>query len=241
MRFHFGFVIEYAIGHVTYANILKAAVDRDPEVTATWFFMTPEKQGRLENLPPFRSNYTLYMGLRVLRQVGRARRELDAVLIHTQTAALLWWPMMGKLPTVISTDGTPGNIDELSTAYIHRQGSPREEDTKRRIIGRMLRASAHLIPWSDWTRRSLVEDYAVPEKQLTLIRPGVDLLRWGTTGRVADDTTRFLFVGGDFRRKGGEDLLAAASGLRSVGIAHRDQVHVAPTAGSHRLQRRHAG
>ena len=208
-RYRFAFVVEYAIGHVTFANMLQAAVARDPAVDADWFFMRPDREGRLERLPPLSRNYTFYMGLRVLRRVSRYRRRIDAVLIHTQTAALLWWPMMHSLPTVISTDGTPRNIDELSAAYIHRQGSTFEEVLKQRIIGGMLRSTAHIVPWSDWAKHSIVHDYRVPERQVTIIRPGVDLDRWGREHHQRSGPTRLLFVGGDFRRKGGPDLLSA--------------------------------
>lgn len=211
-RYRFGFVVEYAIGHVTFANMLQAAVDADPCVEGEWFFLRSGPEGWLERLPPFR-NGTLQMSLRARRQVGRRRRHLDAVLIHTQTAALLSWPMMRHLPVVVSTDGTPTNIDELSAAYGHAIRSPLSETVKRELIGGMLRQTAAVMPWSHWTARSLTEDYRVPESKVRLIRPGVYPEDWPPkTDYGFDERAHFLFVGGDFKRKGGETLLEALNG-----------------------------
>jgi glycosyltransferase involved in cell wall biosynthesis len=209
-RFRFGFVIEYAVGHVTFANQLQEAVAADPDVDAEWFLLRSGKEGWVERLPPFDRNVTLQMSLRARRQVGRRRHELDAVLIHTQTAALFSSGLMRRLPTVISTDGTPGNIDELSLAYQHQVGSSVVEGVKRRMTGGVLRRAALVVPWSEWTARSVIEDYRVPESRVRLIRPGLYPERWAAkTVYGTDGRARFLFVGGDFRRKGGNTLLEA--------------------------------
>lgn len=212
--YRFGFVVEYAIGHVTFANMLQAAVDADPSVEAEWFLLRSGLEGWIEHLPPFSRNNTLQMSLRARRRVGRRRRSLDAVLIHTQTAALLSWPMMRKLPVVVSTDGTPTNIDELSAAYGHALRSPATEAVKRALIGAMLRRTAAVMPWSDWTARSLAQDYRVPQDRIRLRRPGVYPEDWlPKTDYGRDGHGRLLFVGGDFRRKGGHTLLEALERL----------------------------
>jgi glycosyltransferase involved in cell wall biosynthesis len=208
-RFRFGFVIEYAIGHVTFANMLKEAVASDPSVEAEWFLLPPGPQGRIESLPPLR-NPTLHHSLRTRRLLGRRHGHLDAVLIHTQTAALFSWRLMSRLPTVISTDATPVNFDEISAAWGHAVGSPAEEAVKRWLIGGTFRRAALVMPWSDWVARSMIEDYRVPPDRIRLIRPGVYPEQWlAKTDYGTDGRARFLFVGGDFRRKGGDTLLDA--------------------------------
>jgi glycosyltransferase involved in cell wall biosynthesis len=221
--YRFGFVVEYALGHVTFANMLQAAVDADPEVTAEWFFLPPELQGWLEHVPPFSRNSTMLHSLRTLRQVGRRRRHLDAVLIHTQTAALLTWPMTRTLPIVVSTDATPANFDEISAAYGHGLSRPAMEAVKRGVTGAALRQSAAVMPWSRWVARSMVEDYGVVESRVNLIRPGIYPDKWAPkTDYGRDGHARFLFVGAEFRRKGGDTLLQALDGLQ--GDWHLDVV-----------------
>lgn len=205
-----GFVIEYAIGHVTFANMLEEAVANDPSVEAEWFLMRSGPEDWIDHLPPFDRNYTLQISLRTRRQVGRRRNHLDAVLIHTQTAALLSWRLMDRLPIVISTDGTPTNIDELSAAYRHAVHPPFLENLKRRLIGGMLRRAAMVMPWSEWTASSLIEDYGVSRDRIRLIRPGVYPENWLTKSDYGiDGQAKFLFVGGNFQRKGGDTLLQA--------------------------------
>jgi glycosyltransferase involved in cell wall biosynthesis len=120
---------------------------------------------------------------------------------------------MAHLPIVISTDATPKNIDELSSAYLHRQGSSLEEEMKRRIVGSLLRRAAAVIPWCEWTARSLREDYLVPEERIDLIRPGIHLKDWPLAGSRRPGPCRLLFVGGDFQRKGGDQILESLSQL----------------------------
>lgn len=235
LGYRFGFVVEYAIGHVTFANMLQTAVAADPSVDAEWFFLRSGPEGWVEHLPPFSRNGTLQMSLRTRRRVGRRRRHLDAVLIHTQTAALLSWPMTRKLPIVVSTDGTPANIDELSAAYGHAVRAPALEAVKRGLIGAMLRQTAAVMPWSDWAARSLTDDYRVPESKIRLLRPGIYPESWSPkTDYGRDEHVRFLFVGGDFKRKGGETLLEALEGLQ--GNWHLDIVTRTRLPGSDRVR-----
>lgn len=221
--YRFGFVVEYALGHVTFAKMLEAAVAADPSVTAEWFYLPPELQGWIEHLPPFSMNSTMLHSLRTRRQVGRRRRHLDAVLIHTQTAALLTWPMTRTLPIVVSTDATPANFDEISAAYGHEKGSPAIEAVKRGLTGAALRQSAAVMPWSRWVARSMIDDYGVAEDKVSLIRPGIYPDKWAPkTDYGRDGHARFLFVGAEFGRKGGEVLLQALDGLQ--GEWHLDVV-----------------
>jgi glycosyltransferase involved in cell wall biosynthesis len=73
------------------------------------------------------------------------------------------------------------------------------------------RAAAH-APWSRWVADSLVRDYGVSAERIEVIPPGIDTALW-TPGDHGSGTVRVLFVGGDFNRKGGDDLLAAMAAL----------------------------
>lgn len=221
-HYHFAFAVEYAIGHITFANTVREAVEADPSIDADWHLMSSLPESGWQKRYLSERNYTLQMGLRVRLAVEGERKALDALLIHTQTAALLSWGLMGKLPTIISTDATPRNIDELSAAYLHRQGSPLEEDIKRRIMGSLFRRARYVVPSSQWAANSLVHTYGVPEQQVKVIKSGIHLSRWPLASERRPGPPRLLFVGGDFKRKGGEVLLDA---LREIaGPWHLDAV-----------------
>lgn len=205
--------MEYEIGHVTFAKTLQTAVDEADDITADWHLLRsiPPEGWQRKYLGGM--NYTLQMGARVRAALETHRRQTDAVLIHTQTAALGTLRLMGKLPVLISTDATPKNIDELSAAYVHRQGSHLEEELKRRVLGAVFGRAAMVIPWCEWAARSLRDDYGVPDSRIAIIPPGLWLEEWPVAAERRPGPCRLLFVGGDFVRKGGELLLECLNGI----------------------------
>jgi len=209
----FAFAIEYEIGHVTFAGNLRSAVDQDPTVRADWHLLRAVPPEGWQRKWLGSRNYTLQMGLRTRAALQPRHKELDAVLIHTQSIALMCWGLMGNLPIVISTDATPRNIDELADAYLHRQGSGLEEEVKQRIVGSMLRRAAGVIPWCEWAAHSLREDYGVSDDRIDMIRPGILLENWSLAKNRRPGPCRLLFVGGDFYRKGGGAVLECLQSL----------------------------
>src|SRR5260370_11133448 len=156
---------------------------------------------------------------------------------------------MRAVPTVISLDATPVNYDSLGASYGHRRQAEQVESWKRRINQRALSAAYAIITFSRWAANSVVDDYGIPQERVTVIRPGVDLHRFRPrSGARRPGPPRVLFVGADFARKGGNDLLEAMQHLgqmaeldvvtatpvrRLEGIPMR--VHMGLTHGSERL------
>lgn len=203
-------VLEHELGHRTHLRSLVQAVEADPGVRGDWLLVPPGRTGWIEQRTPIGGNDTARKSLRAMRLLIPRARATDVLLVHTQTCAAFLRPFLRRTPAVISTDGTPANIDELSTGYLHRQGGAREEEAKRRVTAASLRAARTTLAWSEWTARTLREVYRLPAAQLQVLRPGVDLQRWAPpVTREATEGVRLLFVGGDFGRKGGPSLLRA--------------------------------
>lgn len=210
-QYRFGFVMEYTIGHITFAKMLQRVVAQDPSIQASWLLVRPPPNLLFASkyCPPL-NNYTLRMSWEGRRLVGRGR-QFDALLLHSQTLSLFFPLLMRRVPTVISTDATPINIDEVSLGYQHKVRSQQAEAVKRRIIGTLLRQATYTMPWSHWAERSMVHDYGVLPERCRVVRPGVDPGHWAVASHSGKGPPRALFVGGDFERKGGKDLLAALS------------------------------
>ena len=138
----FAFVTEYTVGHVTFERLLREAAAADPTIGASWFPMTFPPRGLVEHLPALRSNRSLRSSFRARRLLTMHRRPWDALLFHTLTASLLSPGIMRQIPTVISLDGTPSNLDEVAAGYQHVVGGRRAEAAKRRIVGRSLHAAS---------------------------------------------------------------------------------------------------
>jgi glycosyltransferase involved in cell wall biosynthesis len=210
--YQIGFVVEQQLGHGTHSRNLERYVQHDQEVMPVWMPIDFEATGWLGVLPLIRSNWSARASLLARRAIARARRQtrLDALFIHTQVASLFAGPVMRAVPTIISLDATPMNYDTVGEYYGHKSGGPLE-GLKFRANAHAFRLATGLVTWCQWAKDSLVNDYGVPPEKITVIPPGVDLSLWPKrTAPAAHDDARplkLLFVGGDFKRKGGEVLL----------------------------------
>jgi glycosyltransferase involved in cell wall biosynthesis len=136
----------------------------------------------------------------------------DVVFWNTQKPACLCLDLLRKCPSVISLDVTPKQYDgEIGLQYGHRPDVLGPVVAAKHWLNRRVFQLAHrLLPWSDWTRNSLIEDYGVAPEQIEVLSPGADLSRFYPPDHrspALDGKIRLLFVGGDFQRKGGDTLL----------------------------------
>src|SRR5262249_13703881 len=136
----------------------------------------------------------------------------------TQVAALLSVGVMRSVPTVVSLDATPANFDDVGEAYGHRRGRSLVEAAKASVNRRAFMAAAALVPSSGPAADSPVGGYGVRASRVHVTPPGVALALFSPSDRPgnSDGPVRVLFVGGDFARKGGPDLLAALQGVPGV-------------------------
>lgn len=247
-----GFVVEQSLGHLTHQRHLAAAVASDPAVAPAWLPVRYRDDDAWERVPLVRANWSLRGGLRGRAAVLARLREgpLDAVLFHTQVTALCAAPIMRRIPAVVSLDATPLNMDTVGAGYDHRpDGDDLLARLKRGWNAAVLRAARAVVGHSEWVRRSVIDDYGVDPARVVVIPPGADLeaLRPGPERPEDGGPLRLLFVGGDFARKGGPDLLAAVRRLSprcELDVVTRDpsvvceagvRVHRGLTAGDPRL------
>lgn len=230
----FAFVMEQTLGHVTHYQNLRAAIEAEPGVEATWYPLSFPPRDKMERLPLLRSNWSARASWRARHVLARdgAVHTHDAFFFHTQVATLLSTPLLRRVPAVISLDATPINYDTVGAAYGHRPSGSALESLKRRLNTRSLHAAGALVTWCDWARRSLIQDYGIPSERITVIPPGVNLSLWPQPAPRADTgPVRLLFVGGDFERKGGRILREAFAGLSDrceLHIVTKEPVETAP-------------
>ncbi len=204
------FLIEQALGHKTFSQNLQRIAQADPEILAHWWPVAFGPQSSLEKLPGIRHNWSLRGSLQARRLIQQGERA-DLYFFHTQVISLFsaGWPGLAA-PVVISLDATPRNYDELGAAYGHRVGNPVVEKIKFGLNRHALQSATRLVAWSEWTRRSLVNDYGVLPARIEVILPGTDVSAWARPAqslRPVGSKLRLLFVGGDWERKGGPLLL----------------------------------
>lgn len=214
--FNFGFIVEQALGHITHYQNLRYWVDKDTNIKPSWMPVGASTNDVWEKLPVIRNNWSLQVSLRT-RKAIKAAMELqkpDALFLHTQTLALFAIPLMHRIPTIISTDATPFNLDSIATGYNHKVGGNYfAEYGKYQWNKSTYNAATAIVTWCEWAKNSLVHNYGIPAEKIAVIPPGVDLKQWDFRREhiepVAKNPLRLLFVGGDFARKGGYTLLEA--------------------------------
>ncbi len=215
-RYRIGFAMEQNLGHATHYRNLVRFVGEDAQVTPVWMPIPFEPTGVMKTLPLVRGNWSARASLLARRAAARSSREarLDALFFHTQVTALLVGGLMRAIPTIVSLDATPINYDSVGQFYGHQSGGALER-LKFRANVRAFTLAAHLVSWCQWAKDSLIADYGVPAEKITVIPPGVDLALWpkrapgllASHAATEEQPLKLLFVGGDFKRKGGEVLL----------------------------------
>jgi glycosyltransferase involved in cell wall biosynthesis len=213
MAYRLGFVMEQTLGHITHAKNLQYWIERDPEIIPTWIPVSYEVRDKWDKVPLVKGNWTLKASLRAREQVLAAMQsqKLDGLFYHTAVAAMFSHGLMADIPSVVSMDATPLNFDNIGNPYNHRPSSFKPlESIKNALNRRTFRKSSRLIAWCDWAKASIDTDYGIDPAKVEVIPPGVDLEKWKPErGNEAGRARRLLFVGGDFRRKGGDTLLEA--------------------------------
>jgi glycosyltransferase involved in cell wall biosynthesis len=209
---HVGFVVEQALGHVAYGMSLRRALERHADIDCIWIEVPFESAG-IGALPLIRNNWTLRGSLRARTLIRREHfaRRLDALFIHTQTISIFADGIMNAVPTLLSLDATPVNVDSLATHYAHKVSPGPVEALKRRMHRRIYARAAAFTTWSQWAKDSLVRDYGVDADDVTVVHPGTTIADYDARPAppgAHDGPLRVLFVGGDFERKGGDLLLS---------------------------------
>lgn len=230
------FVMEQTLGHVTHAKNLRAVLAQQDAVVPSWLPIPFDVNGAGRALPLWRSNWSVRASWRARRALDSALSTAphDAAFFHTQVTSLFAAPLIRRMPSVISLDATPINYDSVGAFYSHKPAGLGLLDRQKYRLNRdVFHAAVALVSWSNWARRSLVEDYGVPESRVHVLAPGAapeyfEIGRRRLAGALPDrplragEAVQLLFVGGDFRRKGGPLLLEALAG----DLGRRCELHI---------------
>jgi glycosyltransferase involved in cell wall biosynthesis len=222
--------MEQALGHVTHYRNFRTFADREPDINPVWLPIPFDTQGFARLVPLFKSNWSVRASWRAHRALKRvAGNRVDAVFFHSQVTSLFSVGVMRRIPSVISLDATPINYDTVGLYYGHKPAGNGPLDRKKfQLNANAFNAAGGLVTWSDWARRSLIDDYGVPSERIRVFAPGA-AESFFDIGRRRPETVdsnrrriRVLFVGADFERKGGPLLLNLMNGP----LAARCELHI---------------
>ena len=142
--------------------------------------------------------------------VRHLRRNEKAILhFHTQIGAYMSTDLMRKVPTVVTGDITAAQCAVETTSQKFRW----THTPSCMLDSSVFHAAKRIVFWSDWAAQSIIHDYGISPEIVSVIPPGVDLAAIASpddklyNGPIHKGLIKLLFVGADFRRKGGDDVL----------------------------------
>jgi len=173
----------------------------------------PPGAAGMKNLDFHRYRAELNAGLLArhrLRRLERAGRRFDVLHFHRQPTAYASLDVMRRIPSIVSIDSTQRCVLQHSRTRLESLSYTPNINQD----GRIFRAARLIVSTSDWAMRSVRQDYPdcttervvmpnpvpLPPQSDEWITDRYARARYGAVPRV-------LFVGGDFPRKGGFDLL----------------------------------
>jgi alpha-maltose-1-phosphate synthase len=179
-----------------------------------------------------RLRHELHAGVlaaRRLRAAERAGGAFDVLHFHTQATAYASLPRMHRTPSIVSID-----ITQRLAASEVPQGLARLDYAPNAVLDRrVFAAAAAVTATSRWAADDLLRDQPALAERVHVMPYPVPLdgfdTRWAAE-RVAcaGEPVRVLFVGGDWVRKGGPELLAAWREGGFAEVARLDVVSDSP-------------
>ncbi len=171
------------------------------------------KERFYKNLPAFRLR-----SRRINRRLKANVQAIDAVLQLGVMLDANWQTL--PVPSVIYTDYTA----VLSGKKPDAGRSPFTPDQRKAWVAlekQALERAAHICTRGEFVRRSIIEDYGIPEDRVTSIGGGVNFGELPELNRKGEPEgpPTVLFIGKDYYRKGGDLLVEAFSRVRE---AHPD-------------------
>jgi glycosyltransferase involved in cell wall biosynthesis len=161
-----------------------------------------------------RLRHELHAGVQAARRIRRAMRanRADVLHFHRQATAYASVGMMRRVPSIVSIDCTQDAVIDGTASGFERW----TYEPNAAMDGAVLSAAAAIVSTSQWAADAVRRRYPQCAARLHVMPTPVRIQNFSaawTAERAARAVTgyrpRVLFVGGDFPRKGGPDLLAA--------------------------------
>ncbi len=217
-------VIEGYIGHRTYGQLMKDYFSQSEGYKVDFYWHDEDREMRSkilrrllsyqssnpwvrkQNLDLFLFRFHLalaYLTRRILlRKLDKA--NYSALHLHTQPLAFLCLDLMQQYPTIVS-------IDRTALQAAREQSDPQfywTHGPNIHLERKVFQAAQKILSFSEAARRSVIDDYQIDSEKVTTVYTGIHASQILPAVRQhAHALPSILFVGTDFERKGGNDLL----------------------------------
>jgi starch synthase len=169
----------------------------------------------LRNLDFYRFRAEFNAGLLArnrIRRLERAGARFDVLHFHRQATAYASLGRIRRVPTIISCDTTQGWMRQMARTKLEE----RTYAPNVRRDGEIFKAARLIVSTSRWAARNILEEYPDCTTDIVVMPNPVPLPsgsadwaeeRYRRAVQTPGYRPHVLFVGGDFSRKGGYDLL----------------------------------
>jgi glycosyltransferase involved in cell wall biosynthesis len=223
--------MEQVLGHIAYSQNLQRLLPSNTLINPFWLPIHSQMSSWEARIPVYNRNWSVRAGVKVRQSLQQltAKTSIDGMFVHTQVLGVLIPDWVRRYPTVISLDATPLQYDHLGEAYNHSKDPAWMEQLKFQMNQKMFHLASHISSWTQWAKDSLVSDYGIPGEKITVIPPGVNIHDFAGARQQdnqSDHPVKIIFVGGDFKRKGGYLLLDAFRTLLESHPSGNLELHV---------------
>lgn len=151
----------------------------------------------------------------------RGSRSLEKRLARSMEIAGDPGPFLqiGSLVRIDPARGRSYVLTDMTIRQAHREGffavsrlGPGAIENAIEVQRRVFAAASHVFTLTEWARRSIVDDYAIPAERVSAVYIGSNIRP--AAGPVEPRRRQILFVGIDWERKGGPALVAGFELLR---------------------------
>jgi len=208
--------LDTTLGWRTVSENWKDLYPHNSPLAMDWiaFEALSSNRGQLRNKTVQRIVTRVNMGVAVNRLI----RDLkpDAALVGNMALNLVQGRK--KTPLFTMLDATQKQLQAFGSGYgIYPAKSRILENIKHGMRRRAYQACAGIFAFSAWAGRSLVADYGVDPRKIHVLHHGAVVERWPRRERreSSDRVCNIIFVGADFKRKGGEFLMNWAARTRN--------------------------
>ena len=201
------------LGNSTFSKTLKKVIDGIPFISAEYVFLDSKDYFRHPAPEYFRiskSAETLWVIKQKIKSVDFARYDL----IVAQGFEMAW-ALKGRakgIPCIMFNDATPVISHRLIFQYYDkifwRLRSLLFIFIYKYFFHNIFNHVNICLPRTTWCAKSLMRDFGVDSEKIYVCSPAVDIFVWKPKSTSEkNERIRLLFVGNDFERKGGRQLL----------------------------------
>ncbi len=168
-----------------------------------------KNNGDIEKIPLLPSGIKARMRAYLEIKEGFKNKPYDALLLASSVTLPGGNRLLNKQPFFIMLDITPKQMTDFGEVYgKHKPKIPYLQIKKHEMWRWRFQNAKAIFPWSQWAADSMIRDYDADPKKIYVVPPGINLDEWKYVERGdREEPVHILFVGGNFKRKGGELLL----------------------------------